>query len=398
MANKPKRLLEKYDILLEHLDYGYIEKCTDAIELEKIVKILRSSQEGYYPDLTSFAERQLRSIKPKSKLFRQETPLLTKSNTPRGHWEEITQNLVEWESDMQKVQSDLFGKTECLPRELPPIRSSNSGETNCKITPKEHKRIESCDYENWDRYDPDAELLKMDLEEERQKEFVLKQNERNLNGPIIQEIPPDELSALTEAERRILAMKCKEKGNDYFRSKEYQQALSEYNRSIASFPMSACYNNRAITNIKLMRYKEAVSDCEECLKNDPTNLKALYRKAEAFKLNDERREAYHIYCRILQLDPNSIQASGAIEELRRQLPDLPPANSFQVQIEDETSDDGYAALVKPKKIIKDKLPEMMQSLKTTTSTIVEKAKTAELQDKKIDILPRPTKKVLIEEI
>ena len=31
----------KYDIPLGHLDYAYIEKCSDVKELEKIVKVLR---------------------------------------------------------------------------------------------------------------------------------------------------------------------------------------------------------------------------------------------------------------------------------------------------------------------------------------------------------------------
>jgi len=31
----------KYDIPLNHLDYGYVSSCKDKKELEKIVKILR---------------------------------------------------------------------------------------------------------------------------------------------------------------------------------------------------------------------------------------------------------------------------------------------------------------------------------------------------------------------
>uniref|UniRef100_A0A8D8G5A3 Sperm-associated antigen 1 n=1 Tax=Culex pipiens TaxID=7175 RepID=A0A8D8G5A3_CULPI len=70
MANKPKRLLEKYDLLLEHLDFGYIGRCSDGVELERIVKVLRSGEEGFFPQLTEFAEQQLRRVKPGSKLFR----------------------------------------------------------------------------------------------------------------------------------------------------------------------------------------------------------------------------------------------------------------------------------------------------------------------------------------
>ncbi|XP_019542500.3 sperm-associated antigen 1 [Aedes albopictus] len=402
MSNKTKRLLEKYNILVEHLDYGYIGKCSDGSELEKIVKILRSGQEGHYPDLTVFAMRQLKSVKPDSKLFRQETPLVTRYSTTSEHWDRINQDLTKWENDMQNLQNDMLSVKEPSPRDLPPIRTASfkDGQSSEIAIKKQDMRIKSCDYENWDRYDPDAEILKMDLEEERHKDLVLKENERNLSDKIIQEIHPNDVTVLTEAEKKILALKHKEKGNDYFRSKEYQQALVEYNNSIAIFPSAACFNNRAITKIKLMLYKEAISDCEECLKKEPTNVKALCRKAEALKLDDKRREAYQTYCQILRLDSEHKLAKGAIEDLRRQLPDLPPANSFQVQIEEVVNDDDdFAALVKPKKIVKDKLPEAVQSLKTETAKMVQKAKTANLQESKVEILPqRPTKKVLIEEI
>ncbi|KAK3708845.1 hypothetical protein QZH41_005119 [Actinostola sp. cb2023] len=52
-------------IPLSTLDYGYIGKCTNVSELEKIVKVLRSGDEGLYPELILFAEKQLESIHPK---------------------------------------------------------------------------------------------------------------------------------------------------------------------------------------------------------------------------------------------------------------------------------------------------------------------------------------------
>lgn len=48
---KSKSLLEKYDIPVSHLDYKYIETCQNSKEMERIVIILKSGEEGYYPDL-----------------------------------------------------------------------------------------------------------------------------------------------------------------------------------------------------------------------------------------------------------------------------------------------------------------------------------------------------------
>lgn len=69
---KSKTLLEKYQIPIGHLDFGYVEKCGNAREMEKIVMILRSGEEGYFPDLTRCAEEKLKQLKPDSKLFRTE--------------------------------------------------------------------------------------------------------------------------------------------------------------------------------------------------------------------------------------------------------------------------------------------------------------------------------------
>lgn len=67
-----KSLLERYGIPIHHLDFKYIENCKNGRELEKIVHILRSNEEGYYPDLTKCAEEKLRELKPQSRLFRVE--------------------------------------------------------------------------------------------------------------------------------------------------------------------------------------------------------------------------------------------------------------------------------------------------------------------------------------
>ena len=40
-AKRKKTLLERYEIPIEHLDFRYLEKCQDAKEVERIVKVLR---------------------------------------------------------------------------------------------------------------------------------------------------------------------------------------------------------------------------------------------------------------------------------------------------------------------------------------------------------------------
>lgn len=103
------------------------------------------------------------------------------------------------------------------------------------------------------------------------------------------------------------------RGNEYFKAKEYDNALKEYGRAISYDPEQAArsYNNRAVTcellnflflaigfltfpslllDIKLQNYLAAIKDCEACLKLEPENVKALLRLADANYAQGQRRE------------------------------------------------------------------------------------------------------------
>lgn len=71
--------MKKYDIPIHHLDFAYVKTCNNAREMEKIVKILRSGEEGFFPDLTRCAEEKLKELKPNSKLFRFEEQIKNSS-------------------------------------------------------------------------------------------------------------------------------------------------------------------------------------------------------------------------------------------------------------------------------------------------------------------------------
>lgn len=71
--------MKKYDIPIHHLDFAYVKTCNNAREIEKIVKILRSGEEGFFPDLTRCAEEKLKELKPNSKLFRFEEQIKNSS-------------------------------------------------------------------------------------------------------------------------------------------------------------------------------------------------------------------------------------------------------------------------------------------------------------------------------
>lgn len=81
--NEKKSLLEKYSIPIEHLDFDYIKKCGNSREIEKIFEVLKSSEEGYYPDLTKFAEDKLRELDPDNHILRIEVKCQQTSTNER---------------------------------------------------------------------------------------------------------------------------------------------------------------------------------------------------------------------------------------------------------------------------------------------------------------------------
>lgn len=81
--NETKSLLAKYSIPVEHLDFDYIKTCEKVRELEKILEILKSGEEGYYPDLTKFAEEKLQELDPDNCMLRIEVRCLTTGTNER---------------------------------------------------------------------------------------------------------------------------------------------------------------------------------------------------------------------------------------------------------------------------------------------------------------------------
>lgn len=72
--------------------------------------------------------------------------------------------------------------------------------------------------------------------------------------------------------------------------------------------------NRA-TDIKLNKWQEAINDCEECLRLDQTNVKAMLRKCDALIAINKKNDAYKIYGEILQIDPNNAVAKASLKNI-----------------------------------------------------------------------------------
>jgi tetratricopeptide (TPR) repeat protein len=76
----------------------------------------------------------------------------------------------------------------------------------------------------------------------------------------------------------------RERGNEKYRIQDYEGAFAEYSSGLAIYPESIpLLVNRALAEIKLRRFTNAVHDCTDALILDRTNVKALVRRAMAWR-------------------------------------------------------------------------------------------------------------------
>ncbi len=76
----------------------------------------------------------------------------------------------------------------------------------------------------------------------------------------------------------------KAKGNEFYKIKNYKEAIEAYSRAIALDPTNALlYTNRAAASLMTLQYKEAVQDSDQAIALDANCAKAFFRKATALK-------------------------------------------------------------------------------------------------------------------
>ncbi|XP_062068866.1 sperm-associated antigen 1-like [Lepus europaeus] len=334
-----------FKIPIEHLDFKYIEKCSDVKHLEKILCVLRSGEEGYYPELTELCEKRLQGLAPRSRALRKDKPAATASSFTAEEWEKIDSDIKSWVSEIKKEEDKMhFHETErftVMEGNLPPVRGSNNclhvGKEKSSETRSTKKKIPR-DYAEWDKFDVEKECSKID---EDYKEKIVVDNRAHLSK-IETRI---DTSGLTEKEKALLAVREKEKGNEAFNSGDFEEAVMYFTRSISALPTVAAYNNRAQAGIKLQNWNSAFQDCEKALELEPGNIKALLRRATTYKHQNKLQEARDDLNTVLAVEPNNDLAKKTLSEVERDLKNSEPALKTQskgkrmVIQEVETSED-----------------------------------------------------------
>ncbi|XP_053628962.1 RNA polymerase II-associated protein 3 isoform X2 [Cherax quadricarinatus] len=199
---------------------------------------------------------------------------------------DFLEGLNDWEREMKVVDEKLCNQAreDChSPETCHPVRCKKTLEissgkettgtmpSNNRKTKDEGKNIEkpkkisTCDYAAWEKFDVDTALASSSEEEE--------EIERQSDKKHMETKYPK-----TNKKERALALK--EAGNKFYSSGQLDNAIAKYTQGMALDPTNAVLPaNRAMAYIKLKKYTAAEADCNKCLKLDAGYIKAYLRRA-----------------------------------------------------------------------------------------------------------------------
>ncbi|XP_064086680.1 sperm-associated antigen 1-like [Macrobrachium nipponense] len=126
-------LLQRFDLKVEHLDYSYVRDCSDERTLERIIRVLRSGQEGSYPDLLRFTEDRLASLHPESRVLIADKPAARVSDLPLNELDAIREDLKQWTLDIKEREEELT-RYEVIRAPVPPVRNAQGDKPPAAIS------------------------------------------------------------------------------------------------------------------------------------------------------------------------------------------------------------------------------------------------------------------------
>ncbi|XP_012857389.1 PREDICTED: 70 kDa peptidyl-prolyl isomerase-like isoform X2 [Erythranthe guttata] len=99
---------------------------------------------------------------------------------------------------------------------------------------------------------------------------------------------------------------------------EYNHSFSDEQKNQANSLRLSCYLNEAACKLKIGEYKEVTKLCTKVLELDPYNVKALFRRSQAYMGTSDLEKAEEDIKRALSIDPNNRDVKIKHKELKDQ--------------------------------------------------------------------------------
>uniref|UniRef100_A0A5S6QSF2 TPR_REGION domain-containing protein n=1 Tax=Trichuris muris TaxID=70415 RepID=A0A5S6QSF2_TRIMR len=135
-----------------------------------------------------------------------------------------------------------------------------------------------------------------------------------------------EMDEQTKLERKQEAMTMKERGNEYFKNKNYVEAAKLYTEALKTCPATfsqqraVFYGNRAACFANMNKPSMAIEDCNMALTLEPTYLRVLRRRAALYEQDDKTLEkAVEDLKLILTQCPTDLSVQTSLQLLQRRI-------------------------------------------------------------------------------
>ena len=176
---------------------------------------------------------------------------------------------------------------------------------------KKYKETENITQEDINK--AKEEMLKFE-EEFNKKDKILSENKDEKNQKNYE---------ILKIERKQEANNEKIKGNELMKTKEYDEAIKHYTKSIRLDDFEpTTYANRALAYIKNTEYGKGLEDCNRAidLKND--YIKAYYRRGICYTGLKKFKEGMYDFLLVLNDNPSNSDILNKIEELKNKWKDF----------------------------------------------------------------------------
>jgi len=152
--------------------------------------------------------------------------------------------------------------------------------------------------------------------QEAQLESFDKSTQRLLKTLELEKKKADALSYQDDAK----AEAAKQRGNDYFRSQKWPEAVGEYEEAVKRAPKNAAIrNNLAAALCKILDFSGAQRQVEEALALDPKYVKAWGRKGDIEMYMKEFHKAMESYKKGLALDSENVACKEGLQKCMAQI-------------------------------------------------------------------------------
>ena len=198
-------------------------------------------------------------------------------------------------------------------------RARRAEEAKKKTTKDSHTYDKG--YKKWENFDVDAELAKVDQEDDGSSTPLPPSSLQN--EAAVQQSAAPVRNRSVKGKKRVSAPSIsreelyKQDGNKHYGRGEFQQSIKCYTRCIAANPRNAvAYSNRAQAHVKLKNFLKAEEDCSSAIMIAPEFVKSWTRRGTARNSLGRHRAALRDFEKALVLEPSNKKLHTEVRKTR----------------------------------------------------------------------------------